>query len=89
MVDDIINMPIIEKRRLVKSGASLVISLPRKWLEENGLIDGGEVIVRANGDLRLEVANPENIQKMNEQIEDVRKHINNQMTTKPANPNGT
>ena len=36
MESNIKSMPIIEKRKLVKSGASFVVSLPRKWLEEHG-----------------------------------------------------
>ena len=77
METDIKNMPIIEKRRLVKSGASLVVSLPKKWLAENGLSDGGEIIIKANGDLKIVVANEENIGEMNKQIENIRHHLNN------------
>ncbi len=70
------NMPIIEKRKLVKSGASLVVSLPRKWLEENGLSDGGDILIRANGDLKIVVANQENVDEMNTQIENIRNQLN-------------
>jgi len=76
-MENIKNMPIFEERKLVKSGASLVLSLPRKWLEENGLVDGGNVIIKANGDLKIEKASPENIEKMNKQIEVIRNHLSN------------
>jgi hypothetical protein len=29
------NAPSVEERKLVASGASIVITLPKKWLEEN------------------------------------------------------
>ena len=61
---DIKNMPIIEKRKLVKSGASFVVSLPRKWLEEHNLIEGGDIIIRANGELKIVAANEKNIEDM-------------------------
>ena len=79
---DIKNMPTFEKRKLVRSGASFVVSLPRKWLEEHGLAEGGDIIVKANGELKIEVANEENINKMNEQIETIRDNLNNQQVEK-------
>ena len=75
MEDNIRSMPIIEKRRLVKSGASFVVSLPRKWLEEHGLTDGGDIIIRANGDLKIVEANDKNIGEMNKQIENIRNQL--------------
>lgn len=88
---DLKNPPIIEKRKLVASGASIVLSLPRKWIEENGLKIGDEVIVVANGDLQLMKNNQENVERINDKISTMREHFsqNNQMETKPIKPKGT
>ncbi len=75
MEGNIKSMPIIEKRKLVKSGASFVVSLPRKWLEEHNLINGGEIIIRANGDLKIVAADKENIIEMNKQIDNIRDQL--------------
>tara|TARA_Y100000310_G_C20185368_1_gene580037 strand:+ start:310 stop:600 length:291 start_codon:yes stop_codon:yes gene_type:complete len=77
MENNIKNMPTFEKRKLVKSGASFVVSIPRKWLDEQGLTEGGEIILKANGDLKIVVANKENIDEMNRQIENIRNQLSN------------
>lgn len=66
------NPPSVEKRKLVKSGASVVISLPKKWLQENGLGIDDEVIVIANGDLQLMKNNKENVERINKRISNIR-----------------
>ena len=84
---DIKNMPTFEKRKLVKSGASYVVSIPRKWLEENDLTEGGDIIVKANGELKIEVANKENINKMNQQIENIRNQLSHSVQSSAMESN--
>lgn len=66
------NPPLVEKRNLVKSGASVVITIPKKWLEENKLEAGSEVIVVANGDLQILKSNRENVERLNKKISEIR-----------------
>ena len=74
------NAPTIEERKLVKSGASIVITLPKKWLEENKLDAGSEVIVVANGDLQILTSNKENVERLNEKIAKMRSQFTNHIT---------
>ena len=74
------NPPIVEERKLVKSGASIVITLPQKWLKENGLEAGSEVIVVANGDLQILKANKENVDRLNKKISSLRNQLANNHT---------
>ena len=69
------NTPIVEKRRLVKSGASVVLTLPKKWLEENNLEAGSEIIVVANGDIQILKSNKENVDRLNEKISEIRNQL--------------
>ncbi len=69
------NPPIVEKRNLVKSGASIVLTLPKKWLEENDLKAGSEIIVVANGDLQILKSNKENTERLNEKISEIRNQL--------------
>jgi antitoxin component of MazEF toxin-antitoxin module len=69
------NPPTIEERKLVASGASIVITLPKKWLEENNLKAGSEVIVVANGDLQIFNKNKENVERINHKIDTLRSKL--------------
>ncbi|MFA5061424.1 MAG: AbrB/MazE/SpoVT family DNA-binding domain-containing protein [Candidatus Pacearchaeota archaeon] len=69
------NPPIVEKRRLVKSGASIVLTLPKKWLEENDLEAGSEIIVVANGDIQIMKSNNENVERLNKKISEIRNQL--------------
>lgn len=69
------NPPIVEKRRLVRSGASVVLTLPKKWLEENQLEAGSEIIVVANGDIQIMKSNSENIERLNQKISEIRNQL--------------
>ncbi|MBU0466167.1 MAG: hypothetical protein KJ718_00040 [Nanoarchaeota archaeon] len=68
--------PIVEKRKLITSGSSVVLAVPKRWLEENGLVAGGEVIMIANGNLEFMKATPENIARVNQRAERSRKSFN-------------
>lgn len=56
---EIKNIPIVEKKKLVASGASVVVVIPKQWLKENGLGVGSEVLMVANGDCPYELACPD------------------------------
>lgn len=73
---ELIKLPIIEERKIVQSGSSLVMSLPKAWLEENGLTAGEPVLIRANGNLEIMRKTKENIAKLNKEVEEVRNHLN-------------
>lgn len=73
---DLIKMPAIEERRITKSGASLIITLPKAWVEENDLKEGQKILVRANGHLEIRTNTEENINKMNKEVLRVRKELN-------------
>jgi len=84
------NPPIVEKRNLVKSGASIVLTLPKKWLEENDLEAGSEIIVVANGDLQILKSNKENVERLNKKISEIRNqlsHLTQSVATDSQNDN--
>ena len=61
-------VPIVEKRKLVASGASVMLVVPKQWLEENGLDRGDEVLMVANGDLTFKKMTKENVDKIRNQL---------------------
>ncbi len=63
-----LSTPIVEKRKLLTSGTSIMVAVPRQWLEEQGLEKGDEVLMIANGELRFLKANEENITKIRNQL---------------------
>ena len=62
------NIPLIERRKLVKSGTSTVITIPNEWLKENGLTVGDEVMMISNGDLKVIKINKKNVDKIRNQL---------------------
>jgi len=83
------NPPIVEKRNLVKSGASIVLTLPKKWVEENGLEAGSEVIVVANGDLQILKLDKGNIDRVNKKILNLRNQLAHNQTDPIASDSNT
>lgn len=81
---ELIRMPVIEERRITKSGASLIMTLPKAWVDENGLTEGETILVRANGHLEIRVKNEENIKKMNQEVLSVRNQLNHSLAGSPA-----
>jgi len=65
---DIKHIPIVEKKKLVASGASVVVVIPRQWLEENGLGAGSEVLMVANGDLKFMKISKDNVDKLRKSL---------------------
>ena len=61
-------IPIVEKRKLVASGASVMLVVPKQWLEENDLEKGDEVLMVANGDLMFRKITKENVDKIKQQL---------------------
>ncbi len=68
---EIKHIPIVEKKKLVASGASVVVVIPKQWLKENGLEAGSEVLMVANGDLKFMKINKESISKLRKSLVDV------------------
>lgn len=77
MKSELIKMPVIEERKVTKSGASFVITLPQEWAEENQLKTGDTILVRANGHIEIRIKNEENLEMMNKEILSVRNHLAN------------
>lgn len=61
-------VPIVEKRKLVASGSSVMLVVPKQWLEENKLDKGDEVLMVANGDLVFKKMTKENVDKIKTQL---------------------
>jgi antitoxin component of MazEF toxin-antitoxin module len=61
-------VPIVEKRKLVASGASVMLVVPKQWLEENKLDKGDEVLMVANGDLTFKKMTKDNVDKIRRQL---------------------
>lgn len=61
-------IPLIERRKLTRSGTSVVLRVPQDWMKENGLKEGDDVIMVANGDLVFKKINPENIEAIRQKL---------------------
>ena len=61
-------IPLVEKRKLLKSGSSIVITIPKEWLTENGLDVGDEVMMVSNGSLKFMKINKENVENVRNQL---------------------
>lgn len=83
-MEQLIRMPAIEERRITKSGASLIMTLPKAWIDENNLKEGDTILVRANGHIEIRIRNDENIKKMNEEVLAVRHQLNHIPAGSPA-----
>jgi len=80
-MEELIRMPAIEERRITKSGASLIMTLPKAWTDENNLKEGDKILIRANGHIEVRVRNDDNIKKMNEEVLQVRNQLNNHISS--------
>jgi antitoxin component of MazEF toxin-antitoxin module len=65
---EIEQIPIVEKRRLVASGSSVVLVVPKQWLSENSLKAGDDVLMVANGDLTYKKMTKENVDRIKNQL---------------------
>lgn len=74
---ELIKMPVIEERKVTKSGSSFVVTLPQAWAEENNLKGGEMILVKANGYVEIRVKNDDNIKKMNEEVRAIRSQLAN------------
>lgn len=45
--------PIVGHRRLNRQGGSVLMSIPKEWLEYHGLLNARELLVVANQDIRI------------------------------------
>lgn len=61
-------VPIVEKKKLIASGASVMLVVPKQWLEDNGLNKSDEVLMVANGDLTFKKMTKENVDKIRNQL---------------------
>jgi len=68
---EIKHVPIVEKKKLMLSGGSVVLSVPKQWLDENGLKAGEEVLMVANGDLKFMKIDKESISKLRNQLSNI------------------
>ncbi len=65
---EIQHTPIVEKRKLIASGSSVALIVPKQWLKEHGLEAGEEVLMIANGDLRFMKIEKESVEKIRNQL---------------------
>jgi len=73
-------MPVIEERRITKSGASLIMTLPKEWTVEHNIKEGDFVLVKANGHIEIRVRNEENLTMMNKEVMHVRTELSHHIT---------
>jgi len=62
------HIPKIEKRKLMTSGNSVVLTVPREWMEENKLKAGDEVLMIANGNLVFSKMDSEMVKSLKEKL---------------------
>jgi len=77
---ELVKMPVIEERRITKSGSSFIITLPKEWTEEHGIKEGDRILVKANGHIEIRVKSNENLKLMNEEIMAIRNLSTNHIT---------
>lgn len=77
--NELIKMPVLEERRVTKSGSSLIMTLPKEWIEEHGIKEGDKILVKANGHIEVRVKSEENLKLMNEEIMTIR-NLSNHIT---------
>ena len=70
------SMPYIGKRKLIKVGDSVYLSVPKEFMEGNNLSVGDEVLVLANTDMLVSKKNAENVEKAHKKIEELIKEGN-------------
>ena len=61
-------VPMVEKKKLIASGASVMLVVPKQWLKENNLEAGNEVLMVANGDLMFRKITQENVDRIKHQL---------------------
>lgn len=62
------NIPKIEKRKLITSGNSIVLTVPKDWIEENKLKAGDEVLMVSNGDLTFTKIEEHKIEELRKKL---------------------
>jgi len=73
-------MPVIEERRVTLSGSSLIMTLPKEWIEEHKIKAGDKILVKANGHIEVRVRTEENLRLMNEEVTAIRNLSTNHIT---------
>lgn len=58
----------IQKRKLIQSGTSIVLTVPKVWLEKYNLKKGGSVLMVMTEDLIFRPATEENMKTVSEQL---------------------
>ena len=69
-----ISPPLVDRRKLITAGSSVVISIPKKWLNENGLAAGDELLMIANGDLTFKKMTEKNIAFAHKKVAEITHH---------------
>lgn len=62
-------IPVIARRKLLTSGGSTVVSVPTEWLRQFSLKEGDDVLVIANGSLKIIPDDKETIEKLHQALE--------------------
>jgi phosphate uptake regulator len=77
---ELIKMPVIEERRVTLSGSSLIMTLPKDWIDEHNIKAGDKILIKANGHLEIRVRTDENLELMNNEVLSVRSQLANHIT---------
>lgn len=62
-------LPVIVRRKLLTSGGSTVVTVPIEWLKQFSLKEGDNVLVIANGSLKIIPDDKEIIEKLHKALE--------------------
>ena len=65
-------LPVIARRKLVSSGGSVVVAVPKEWLEQHSLNSGDDVLVVANGSLKIIPDEKGIIERLHKAVGDVK-----------------
>ncbi len=72
---ELIPCPLIERRKLVRSGSSTILTVPKSWLEYNGLKRGDYVLMVCSEDLVFKKLTEKNVKELHDKIDKIKNLI--------------
>ncbi len=72
---ELISCPLIERRKLIRSGSSTILTVPKSWLEYNGLKKGDDVLMVCSDDLVFKKLTEKNVKELHDKIDKIKNLI--------------
>ncbi len=72
---ELIPCPLIERRKLIRSGSSTILTVPKSWLEFNGLKRGDHVLMVCCDDLVFKKLTEKNVKELQDKVDKIKKEL--------------